>query len=360
MYSKKKLIRNIVLVVALLIFILIIALQLGDIKQIYNVLTTQTNYLYLLLALLVVFIYCIIWQFSLTVLIRNNTKDISVFNCLLISGSEFFFNGITPFSSGGQPFQAYALKNKGMKYSDSTSVLLINFLIYQIIINILAIVSLCLYYTKINESISNLAWLIFVGFSINFFVMMLIILVGTNKFVANLIKKFLVLLSKIKFLKKFLEPRLVAFDNYVNEVQTAFKDMYKHLFVVFVSTILKLIGQLLYNSIPFIILIAVGVNLNINDIFYVIGMTSFALTVAVWVPTPGSSGGMELAFTTLFSTLLLSYEDASSVAVSAMLIWRFFTYYLLMIYGLILYFLYEKGGKSDENRNVHGSVLSEH
>jgi len=358
MYSKKKIVRNVILVVAILIFVLILALSLGDIKQIYNVLTTKTNYLYLLLALAVAFIYCILWQISLTILIRKKTKEISIKDCIFISGSEFFFNGITPFSSGGQPFQAYALKNKGLKYSDSTSVLLTNFLIYQVVINILAIVSLCLYYARLNESISNLAWLIFIGFSINAFVMVLIILVGANKFTANLIKKFLALLAKIKFLKKFLEPRLVAFDNYVNEVQTAFKEIYKQKLVVFVSFILKVIGQLIYNSIPFIILIAMGVELKFIDIFYVIGMTSFAMTVAVWIPTPGSSGGMELAFTTLFSTLLVSYSDANSIAVSAMLIWRLITYYLLMIYGLILYFLYERGSKSDENRDVHGSVLS--
>lgn len=345
MYSKKKIIRNIFLVSVIFIFVLIMIFSFSDFKQIFDVLINRTNYLYILLAFVMLIVYCCLWQLSFTILIRKKYKEISFKHSMYVAGTEFFFNGITPFSSGGQPFQAYALKSKGMKYSDSTSALLINFLIYQVVINVLALVSLILYYSKLSQTISNLAWLIFIGFSINFFVMILIVSIGTSKFVANLLKKILALFAKIKFLKKVLEPRLVAFDEYVNEVQVAFKELgHQKIITIFVA-ILKVVAQLIYNAIPLVVFIAIGVNLGINDLFYVIAMTSFALTVAVWVPTPGSSGGMEFAFTTLFSTLLIGYTDSKSLAVSGMLIWRLLTYYLLIVYGLVMYILYERGNK---------------
>lgn len=42
------------------------------------------------------------------------------------------FNNITPFSSGGQPFQAYVLSKYGLRASDTFSALMMKFIVYQI------------------------------------------------------------------------------------------------------------------------------------------------------------------------------------------------------------------------------------
>ena len=112
MYDKKKIIRNVILVLAILVILIILLTSLGDIKSIFDVLVNKTNYLYVLLGNFIVLIYALIFQLSLTVLIKKKCKSISFTDSMLISGTEYFFNGITPFSSGGQPFQAYALKRK--------------------------------------------------------------------------------------------------------------------------------------------------------------------------------------------------------------------------------------------------------
>lgn len=43
-----------------------------------------------------------------------------------------FFNNVTPFSSGGQPFQAYILSKYGLKMSDTFSVLMMRFIVYEV------------------------------------------------------------------------------------------------------------------------------------------------------------------------------------------------------------------------------------
>ena len=208
MYSKKSIWKKLILVFAILIVLIILLCSLGDIKAIWNVLTTKTNYLFVGVCILLAIIYCLLFQASLTIIIKKKYKEIKLIDTMYIAGTEFFFNGITPFSSGGQPFQAYGLKQKNMKLSDSTSALLLNFLIYQIAINLFSIVCMVLYFTRLKEQVDNFIWLLVVGFSINLVIMLFLIGIGTIKWVGNLFVKLLVLFSKIKFLNKFLSNKI--------------------------------------------------------------------------------------------------------------------------------------------------------
>jgi len=332
------------LVVVLLIVALIFVFNLGDINEIGNVLIHQTNYGYIALCVLILLCYCFIMQCSLTVLIRSRCKQVGFLDSMYISGTEFFFNSITPFATGGQPFQAYALKQKNMKFSDSTSTLLSNFLTYQLSINLIFGAFLIGYFKRIQGQVPNLMWMIFIGFSINFIIMLGVILIGCTKTAGKAIVGIMVLFSKIKFLNKFLGSRIEKFKLYISETQQGFKDMTKNVGPLVLSLILKIISLLIYYSIPFFIYLAIGVKLDYSDIFYVIAMTSFALNITCWVPTPGAVGGIELAFTSLFSSLIVGYSD--NVTISAMLLWRLITYYLILAYGFIMYILFEKGNKT--------------
>ena len=352
MYSKKKIIKYVLLVLALLVIALIFIFSIGDIKEIFNVLAHQTNYGYIALCILILLLYCITMQLSLTVLIKNKQKEIGFFDSMYISGTDFFFNNITPFATGGQPFQAYALKAKKMKFSDSTAILLGNFLSYQMSINVIFGAFLIIYFDRIQNQVDNLMWLIFIGFGINLIIMIIVILIGCTKTAGRIIVGMMVLLSKIKFLNKFISNKIDKFSVYIEETQQGFKELSKSIGAVLINFILKLISLLIYYSIPFFIYHAIGVKLDYSDIFYVIAMTSFALTIICWVPTPGAVGGIELAFTTLFSGLLIGYTDVSSITISAMLLWRLITYYLILVYGFVMYILFERGNK-DEDRVVY-------
>lgn len=357
MYSKNKIVKYVMLVVVLLIIALIFVFTLGDIKVIGDVLINKTNYAYIALCLLILFAYFIIMQLSLTLLIKRKCKTVGFFDAMYISGTEFFFNSITPFATGGQPFQAYALKVKKMKLSDSTSTLLSNFLTYQMAINLIFGTFLIVFFDRIQSQVSNLMWLLFIGFGINFIIMLLVVLIGCTKTCGKAIVGIMVLFSKIKFLKKFLENKVEKFELYIAETQQGFKEMSKNIPILFISLVLKTLSLLLYYSIPFFIYLAIGVNLELIDIFYVVAMTSFALTITCWVPTPGAVGGIELAFTSLFSSLLVGYSDTNSITLSAMLLWRFLTYYLVIIYGFVMYLLFEKGNKIKNNIDNNEMVI---
>ena len=351
--NKKSLIRNVILVFAILVVVIIVVCSIGDIKEIYKVLTTQCNYLYILVCLGLLIGYCLCFQLSLTIMMKHRMKSLNVVDSMLISGSEFFFNGITPFSTGGQPYQVYGFRKKGVRLSTGTSVLLVNFLVYQISLNILLIVGISVYFPKLQQEVPDLLWLIIVGFLLNFLTMIVILGLGLTKTANKFLNVMFKFLCKFKLMRRILAKKIPHIHQSIANMQGAFKEISKNIPLMLLCSAIKFIGFALYYSIPFFVFYALGVNLQFREIFYIIAMASFALAITAWVPTPGASGGAELAFTALFGALpeiAAASAGNSTLAVSGMVLWRFVTYYFVMIYGFIMYTTFEGRLKNYESK----------
>lgn len=116
------------------------------------------------------------------------------------------------------------------------------------------------------------------------------------------------------------------------------KDHKKELFIAVILCIIRLI---FYYAIPFVIFMAMGINADFDLFLNCLAMGSFVSIVSGLIPIPGASGGTEAIFVMMFSNLF-----AGNIVTSAMLIWRFLTYYLMMIVGSIC-FIYIKMMKGE-------------
>lgn len=352
--NKKSIIRNIILLACLLIIVLIVLFQMNDIESIWETIKS-CNYNYLLIGVALLIAYCLLFCLSMTLLVKRKHHWINSVDTMLIAGSEFFFNGITPFSTGGQPFQVYSFKRKGIRISDSTSILLFNFLCYQIALNVVLILSISIYFNQIIKELPNEVWLIIVGFLINFITMLVIIILGRSKKAAKLMLAFLKFLCRFKIFKKILGKKINKIGHSIENMQNVFKEASKHRKTTIASCILKVIAFGFYYSIPFIIYQSLGVPLKADSFFFMLAMSAFACAIAVWVPTPGATGGIEVAFNVLFSqiSVIKTSGDAQTLAASAMILWRFITYYLIMVFGFVAYFLFESRLKNYESRYLY-------
>ncbi len=349
--TRKSLVRNIIFLLVLVIIVFIVLFQLNDIESIWATIQ-QCNYNYLLIGVALLIGYCLFFQLSLTILVKRKHKWFSASDAMYISGSEFFFNGITPFSTGGQPFQVYSFRRKGIRISDSTSILLYNFLCYQIALNIVLILSISIYFKQILEELPNQLWLIILGFLINFITMLIILVLGRSKKAASLMMKFLKFLCKFKLFRRLIGKKINKIGHSIENMQNVFKEASGHRKTTVCSVVLKVLAFGMYYSIPFIIYQALGVKIGIESFFFMLAMSAFACAIAVWVPTPGATGGIEVAFSVLFAQVAVIKQtgNAETLAASAMILWRFITYYLIMIYGFISYFLFESRLKNNESR----------
>ena len=87
-------------------------------------------------------------------------------------------------------------------------------------------------------------------------------------------------------------------------------------------------------SMPYFIALGFGIRLSIIN---TIVTTAYVMTIGSFVPIPGGTGGIEYGFVFFFGYLI-----SGSVVNAIMLMWRFVSYYLGMIFGAIALALYRK------------------
>ena len=332
---------------AITIFTLAIVLSLGDIGEIMKtVLTLDVKYVIMSLASLLV--YLALYPLSLCILTRANKYKIKQTKTYCIAMTEHFFNGITPFATGGQPFQAYAFSRAGVSIADSTSLLLMNFLVFMLTTNSFALASLVYF----NRFITNgtMAAVAVVGFSINFLVLAFTFSIAASKGVRRLLERAVEKLSVWKLTKRFIAPRKESISEYFENVQSAFHRLIKSKSAFTLSLLTKALSMAAYYATTFFILRALYVDVPPSELFFIISGTSFAITMVVFLPTPGSSGGVEFAFKSVFANIISAYavNSIDTVASGGMLIWRLFTYYLTMAISLVFYIILELRFKHEE------------
>lgn len=344
-YNKHKLIRNIILVIAVSIGAMFLVLSFGDLASIYETFKT-TNAKYILLALVVFLAYFILYPTTILILSHARKIKCSKKNIYLVGQIEHFFSGITPFETGGQPFQIYAFNRLGVPASESTGILMLNYIIMLLVCNVYAIYSL-FYWSTFSKNIGAHAYYYLIGFVINFFVLIMFLLVGHSKHTLNgLIRLVRFTGKKIKPLKKITEKRSDDIEAYFTSAQEAIKTLWKNPKVFFPTFIVKAVVQFLYYLVPYFVLKSFYPSLGPEYFIYVVAATCFIITTCAWVPTPGSTGGIEFVFTLIFVNLP---GITPAICGASMILWRGMTYYFLMILSFIFYLVFER-----TNRNMFG------
>ncbi len=338
-YSFKSIINKIILglTVTILILLLIIFLT-TDINAIKTAFS-NINIGYLFAGIGLTLLYFILSPITTCILTKVKKCNIGMLDTFLIGNTEHFFNGITPFATGGQPFQVYSYSRLGVKASASTGILMMNFIIHMAVTNLFAILSIAIY-PELIKAVGNLLPMIIIGFTMNFLTFGFIILLACSKRVANFLVYLLKLLGKIKFLSKFITPAIPAFQKYCEDTQSAFKELWKHKGATLLCFFVRAITMFVYYAITFYILRSFNIGISYKDLFFVICGTSFAITTCVFIPTPGGSGGIEFAFTSIF--VFIASGITKDLGASGMLLWRILTYYGLMLVSFIDYLVLEK------------------
>ena len=357
--SKKK-IGAYILYGALTVFLLGIILSFDDIGEIFKV-VKSADYRYILLSLLCLGIYIALYPLSLCILTQARGCDIKPSTTYNIAMTEHFFNGITPFATGGQPFQVYAYAKAKIKPAESTSLLLTNFMVFMLVTNGFAACSL-FYFSRFVTTVA-MKVIAIVGFSINFTVLVMTFLVATSHRLRTLFAKIVDLCTRLPFVGKFLKPRSEGLKEYFVQAQEAFANLMHKKGAFFLALLTKILSMAAYYATTFFILRALYINVPLSDMFFIICGTSFAITMVVFMPTPGSSGGIEFAFKTVFASIAAG--AASTVASGGMLIWRLLTYYLVMLVSLGFYIYLEKAfakkaAASAEESSINASTDMEH
>lgn len=319
-------------IILLLITIIILYIVLKDDWN--NILITlkSMNIKFILMAFLAFLISVSIKGFS-NYLIINNKEKISISEAIKHNIIIQFFNGITPFSTGGQPMEIYMITEHGIPLAKATNYSVQSFIFYQlalVICGILAVIYNFIF--RIFPKVKYLKLLVFLGFAINLFVAIILLLTGNSQKITKKICNI-----SIKLCHKF---KIKVNENEIkekfNDLYIGFTELSKNKKLTIIGIILNILSLLFLYITPLFIVFSMGdfTSLNIAD---TLTASAYIYLVGAFVPIPGASGGIEYGFTRFFGNFI-----AKNKISAVLLIWRFITYYLAVALGGIIFSLEKK------------------
>ena len=295
------------------------------------------NYLWIVIACLLMILNILFQSLSQYRFLKEVKPDYKFSSCFKLMMIAMFFNAITPFSSGGQPFEMYLLNKEGVKVSDSGNALLQNFITYQFAL--IFVGTLAIIFNKIFGIFPDgnlLKNVVLVGYIINVVVMSLIIIFSrAKKFNTKVFSKIFNFIFHFKFIKNREEKRLKAektLDDFYNST-AIMKNNFKNTILSFLYNLMSLMCLYL---IPLFVFFALK-EYNKIDVIKSVVLSGYTFLIGSFVPIPGATGGLEYGFMDFFGVF-----TKGGLLSSAMLIWRLITYYFGMLLGGITLITYRK------------------
>lgn len=320
--------RKNTIILLLITFIILYIILKDSFNEIVNALQTM-DYKYIIIAIILFFLSIVLKAYA-TYKTVNDKKKFTLMESIKHSVIVQFFNGITPFSSGGQPMEIYMLTKHQITTTNATNIIIQNFVFYQIalvIYGILAVGYNIIF--QIFPKIPLLRNLVLLGFIINILVgVALFIITFSRKLTRILTNTIIYVLAKLHIVKdKSLtrEKWHIKLEEFHNSAKKLRKR--KRLFIG--GVILNFISLSLLYVIPLFITYALHDYTSMN-VMETITASAYVLIIGAFVPIPGATGGIEYGFLQFFGNFL-----SKNIIATVLLVWRFITYYLGMIVGAI-------------------------
>ena len=321
---KKNNIRNGIIIAIVTIIVLVFALKDDFYEKIHYIFSF--NPLWLIVGILLVILYWLLKAIAIYQCTKQIDKKYPFRYSLKLTLDTQFFNAVTPFSLGGQPYQVYRLKKQGLKLEESTNIIIQDCIVYQIALIILGTIAiLANYYFKIFPEDSVLKHLVIIGYIINLLVIIVLFTVAFNKkgnkFLLNLAIKLGATFRIIKDKDAFLSRSNNIINTFHQSAVTLMKSKLHFINIILIN----IVALTLLYLVPYTLIVGLGININP---LLVIVATAYVMIMGSFVPLPGGSGGIEYGFVRFFGVFIIGAQLSS-----IMLTWRLLTYYLGIIIG---------------------------
>lgn len=253
----------------------------------------------------------------------------SIWRCIKYSFIGFFYSGITPSATGGQPVQLYYMKRDGYKTSDSSVILMTVALAYKLVLVLIGVCLFFLWYRHLKYFMKDYIILYFVGLFLNFIVVLAI-------FVAMRFPNILIRIA-YAFEKGMIRMRIWNVDSERKEKIQYFVQSYDHtvkfmveykrkLLVLFIMTMLQRCSLFLLTYIVYR-----GFHLSGSSMFSIMSLQAAVCISVDMLPVPGAQGITELVYQTVFVNIF-----TKTYLFPSMLIIRGINFYfLLFVCGVV-------------------------
>lgn len=326
--QKKKYYLNIIFMAVLLGLVFYVLLKDEDLGEILDALR-DASIPFMLLAAVAALMYIIMEGVSIQIILLSLGFRVNAIKCVKYSFIGFFFNAITPSATGGQPMQVLYMHDDGINIGASSVTLLFWTIIYKIALVVVEAFVFIFMHGFAKSSLRGDMWLFVVGIIVNVVSIFLYSIVVFSKNGAKNIAYFATwLLHKLRIVKRKekIEKKL---DNLLMSYKEGAEYMRSHINTAAIVLGTTIVQRVSYFAVTWFVYRALG--LDGYTCMQIIVLQSFVSVCIDILPFPGGVGVNEGFFVKLFAPVM-----GKSMAVSAMLLSRGASFYVLLIVSAVV------------------------
>lgn len=327
--GSRKLIVNAGIFIAIMILTFWFVFRSQDISRIAGALREMSEE-YLAAAFFLALIFVSAEGIMIWYLLRGIGERTTLPRCISYSFIGFFFSGLTPSATGGQPMQLYYMKRDGNSLSGSSVVLMTVAVIYKLVLVLTGIGILLLWNPSLRGYLKKYYGLYFLGLFLNTaLVVILLMVMFSPGIIRALFGKIEKLLVNIRVWKQS-DARRDKVDQFLAGYEETVQFLQNHKKIIAVI----LAGTFLQRFTVFVLTYIVYRGLGLSSIAVLdIVLVQASVYIAVdMLPVPGAQGITEAMYGSVFRQIF-----PGRYLVASMCITRGISFYAVMAIGLIVF-----------------------
>lgn len=271
--------------------------------------------------------YLLLRAMALQFYLKRQGYPIRALDAAVITGVGQFYSAITPSSSGGQPMQVIHMMRRGVPGTVASAAVSVKFIAFQFVVLASGAAAWAMNGALVESQLGPAKGFLILGFTVNSTLLLALVLMVINKnLVVKMAHGIVRFLHRLRIVKNddALEATIEnTLSEYLRSIMTLRKRPLDALVMLAFA-----IGQVaLFTSMIVCVYWAFGLNTATMRTLITLQLLQFI--TAAFVPLPGAAGAQEGAFHLYFRGFF-----PEGIMLPAMVIWRFFTYYMLLISGL--------------------------
>lgn len=324
MKKTKRMIRNLIIFIMLIILTFYIILKDQNITEIFSIFQNVKKQ-YILIAILSMCIYVVCEAINIGRTLKNLNEKSTFWHNIKYALIGFFFSSITPAASGGQPMQIYYMYKDKISVANSTLTLLINLSSMQIVTISIALVSVIFNHQYLNKALIGFFIL---GILLNASALTLLLIAIFSKKLLNKMINFVIKIMK-KFKIKNIEDKQMKLEVELSKYQNSSDYIKNNKMVILKILLTTYIQFIAYYSVSYWVYRSFG--LSGHNFIEIITIQSILYATVSGIPSPGAVGVTEGGFIEIYKLIF-----PNNMISGAMLLNRGISFYLLVVISGII------------------------
>lgn len=292
----------------------------------------QLSFTALLLACILSLFFIMMEGTMIWYLLGKTGKKNRLIRCIGYSFSGFFFSGLTPSATGGQPVQLYYMNKDGNSMAASSVVLMTVAVIYKFVLAVIGCALLLFEYAQLKNSLKSFFGLYLLGLALNILlVIILLFLMFSPSVIKRCYQKIDQFFCWIKLWKRS-ETREQKVDDFLEGYRTTVSFLKQNKKAILVT----IVGTFFQRSSMFVLTYVIYRGLGLSGAsFFSVVLLQAAVYIAVdMLPVPGAQGITEAMYRGIFGAIFPGQYLLTSVCIT-----RGINFYLMMLISFFVWWM---------------------